>query len=138
MLGIRDVAKAMRDMFVTNGCVVESFQVNEEAGLIRGKVMCGNDTLYVHVGPDVPKVWDGVLSTKKERGAFAWGMRESWLHPQCVVAPKVLTDLPEGSVESAYNTICMEPLHYQGGFYFVKAIMLGVAALSASGVMGLL
>ena len=133
---MRDVAEALRQCLVSEGCSIESFQVNESAGLIRGKVTCGNDTLYVHVGPD--SIWDGALSTEKERSAFAWGMREAWLHPQYVVAPKVLTDLPEGSVESAYTIVCEEPLHYQGGFYLVKAIMVGVATLSASGVMGLL
>ena len=47
--------------------------------------------------PDLPRVWDGVLSSDKERGAFAWGMREAWLHSQAMRPPLVLTDIPEGS-----------------------------------------
>lgn len=131
------LASKLRETFVSNGCQIEWFRVNEKSKRIEGKVVCGNDSLYVHVSPDVMKVWDGILSSDSERGAFAWGMREAWLHPQMMRPPKVLTDVPDGSVEKAYATIVEKPLHYQGGFYFIKGVMALIVLLSANGLLGL-
>lgn len=135
---MKSLGSKVRESLVEAGCVVDKMRVNEEKRRIEGKVTYGGDSLYLRFGPDVPCVWDGVLSSDKERGAFAWGMREAWLHPQAVRPPLELTDIPEGSVESAYRVISEESLHYQGGFYLVKGVMIGVAFLTANGILGLI
>lgn len=135
---MKALGNKVRESLVEAGCVVEEMRVNEEKRRIEGKVTYGRDSLYLRFSPDLPHVWDGVLSSDKERGAFAWGMREAWLHPQAMRPPLVLTDIPEGSVQNAYRVITEEPLHYQGGFYFVKGIMVIVTLLTANGILGLI
>lgn len=134
---MRYLAIKLRETFIHAGCRVEWFRINESKRRIEGKVTYGNDNLYVHVSPDIINAWDGILSDDKERGAFAWGMREAWIHPQTIKPPTTLTDIPEGSVENAYRVIVEKPLHYQGGFYFIKICMVVISLLAANGILGI-
>ncbi len=132
------LASKVRDTLVSNGCEVVYFRVNESEKKVVGKVVYGDEVLYLHFSPDTIRVWDGVLSNEKERSAFAWGLREGWLHPQAMRPPMTLTDIPSGAVDKACGSINMKPLHYQGGFYVTKLVLACVAILSAKGLLGII
>ena len=70
---MKALGNKVRESLVEAGCVVDEMRVNEEKRRIEGKVTYGRDSLYLRFSPDLPCVWDGVLSSDKERGAFAWG-----------------------------------------------------------------
>lgn len=135
---MKSVAGEIKEMFVECGYEIEYMRVNDSERKIEGKVVDGSGTLYVHVSPDVIKVWDGVLSNEKERGAFAWGMREAWLNPTAMRPGNIVKDLPEGSEDNVRLTIAEKPVHYQGGFYVVKGLMIGVSLLAANGMLGII